>query len=73
MSIRREILTTIICIVAVSANAIEERISTEKSRTNYEITQNLNRIAFLIEYSGKWIGHVRKWVTPLKIGIQSTP
>lgn len=73
MSIRRGILTAIICAVAVSANAAEERISTEKPLTNYEIIQNLNRIAFLSEYSGKWIKHVRKWTTPLKIGIQGNP
>ena len=59
--------------MAISANAAEERISVEEPLTNYEIIQKLNRIAFLSEYSGKWIDHVRKWVTPLKIGIQGTP
>ena len=73
MSIRREILTALIFFVAVSANATEERTSVEKPLTNYEIIQNLNRIAFLSEYSGKWIEHVRKWTTPLKIGIQGNP
>ena len=73
MSIRRGILTALICVVVASANAAEERISVEEPLTNSEIIQNLNRIAFLREYNGKWIEHVRKRVTPLKTGIQGTP
>ena len=73
MSIRRGILTALICVVAVSANAAEDRNAVEEPLTNYEIIQNLNRIAFISEYIGKWIDHVRKWVTPLKIDIQGTP
>ena len=62
-----------ISVLPAAANAVEERLPVAKPLTNYEILNNLNRIAFVDEYRGTQKENVRKWVQPLRIGIQGKP
>ena len=50
MLARSLLITFVISVLPAAAHAVEERLPVAKPLTNYEILENLNRIAFVDEY-----------------------
>ena len=73
MFARLILIASTLCVLSATTHAVEERLPAAKPLTNYEILENLNRIAFVDEYRGTQKAKVRKWVQPLRVGIQGKP